>query len=345
MSTEVKVTLAGFTPYECENFDSFFQLAAQRSLQYRLVDDPAGCDIAVANADSLLGMATVREHGLMTRTLMIGATPRYGAAAQLPRPLNMQAVLRELDRLAQRQIDRRRSLQRVAEDMASITGVLAPNVNPRELAASAAGAGVDLLLPDPVQPVRKLKRPKPAVVLADALPAGEPGLNGHANGHVNGHANGRSSKPTNGEGDSESPRLDAVLVVDGDEESLRFIATRLEPYGFEVRRVNSGPEALLRTQQREYDLVFIDSRLEGLDGFYICKSIKRQARPAGRRAPTVVMMTQRDEPLEQMRGQLAGCDGFLPRPLDESDLERIVGDRVVGDLAYADTATVSRTLV
>lgn len=115
-----------------------------------------------------------------------------------------------------------------------------------------------------------------------------------------------------------------ILVVDDSDVALRFMQARLLRLGFEVSLANSGDEALRMLEQRRYAFVFLDVMMAGLDGFQTCKRIKQMSHVGGAEPPRVVMLTSKGGPIDKLRGTLAGCDGYLVKPLDELRLVKLL---------------------
>jgi CheY-like chemotaxis protein len=136
-------------------------------------------------------------------------------------------------------------------------------------------------------------------------------------------------------------RLDHILVVDDSEVALRFMATHLQRFGFQIHLAHSGEEALERIAERRFEFVFLDVLMDGLDGFQTCKAIKRAPCTDGRPPPTVVMLTCLAGPADRLRGTMAGADAYLTKPLRERELLKLVGEREVSRHAYAVTAAAS----
>jgi len=135
--------------------------------------------------------------------------------------------------------------------------------------------------------------------------------------------------------------MDHILVVDDSEIALRFMATHLQRFGFQIHLARSGEEALERVAGRRFEFVFLDVRMEGLDGFQTCKAIKRADYPAGQAPPAVVMLTCLGSPADRLRGTMAGADAYLTKPLREVELLKVVGEREISRYAYAETAAAS----
>ncbi len=312
----IAVALIGFSKFERATFESFFRLATQRSPAYSLAADVASCAVAIANAEDEAGIAELMRHGKLARCITLGATPRPGAAQRLARPINLMLVVRALDALVKslpvatqpdpNEPEASPAVQRVLNELASITTTLAPAVDTRALSAKAA----------PSQPPT-LPR------YADTLPAP------------------LAIQPAA----PERPGMDHILVVDDSDIALRFMATHLQRFGFQVHLVRSGAEAVERVARRHFEFVFLDVMMEGLDGFQTCKQIKRSTYPDNRPPPTVVMLTSRGTAVDKLRGTMAGADAYLTKPFSEDDLLKVVGDREVSLHAYKNTAAAASTLI
>lgn len=115
-----------------------------------------------------------------------------------------------------------------------------------------------------------------------------------------------------------APDLAQVLVAAhglGIRSSLRAM---LEPLNLRVVEADCGAAALDALAQGPVACVLVDARMPGIDGFEACRRIKSGAGAA----PPVVLLTGPRSPLDVLRGRLAGCDAWLPRPLEPGRLLR-----------------------
>ena len=133
-------------------------------------------------------------------------------------------------------------------------------------------------------------------------------------------------------------RQRGILVVDPSMLVLRFMATHLVRFGFEVRLARTGEEALTMLAAQAFEFVFVERILPGLDGWQTCKLIKQLPARARQRPPQVVMVAESDGRLDRMRAALAGCDAYLLKPLQHDALMALVGEHVVANAANAATA-------
>jgi CheY-like chemotaxis protein len=298
-----RVALLGFTRFERATFESFFRLASKRMPAYVHEDDPAQSHFIVADADDDVVARQVHKLQALPRTLMLGskAGSRSGAAAHLPRPINLMLVMRALDALPR-------------------AGVPQPPV--RGATPALAVAAAPAAQPEPPDttelPRAPFSRPEAVGPSAAASPT-------------------EVAEPA----PSIAPKLDHILVVDDSDVALRFMALHLQRFGFQIHLVRSGQEAIDRVARQHFEFVFLDVMMEGMDGFQTCKAIKRSTYAGDRPPPTVVMVTSRGTAVDKLRGTMAGCDAYLTKPIEEQALLRIVGDREVRNVGYSDTAVAS----
>lgn len=97
MNTVHAVCLLGFSAFERQALSAHFRLALQRKPAYRLVDTLAEARLAVVNADAPAACDDVARANRQADAVYIGAHAPLGAQARLPRPIDVLAVLRELD--------------------------------------------------------------------------------------------------------------------------------------------------------------------------------------------------------------------------------------------------------
>jgi CheY-like chemotaxis protein len=112
-----------------------------------------------------------------------------------------------------------------------------------------------------------------------------------------------------------------VLAVDDSPLMRTFLQNKLQPYGIHPEFASSGEEALFKISKQHFDLIFLDVMLPGMDGYDVCKMIKKNKDNA---LMKVVMLTSKDKTFDKIRGTMAGCDGYLTKPVDELKLRAII---------------------
>jgi CheY-like chemotaxis protein len=117
-----------------------------------------------------------------------------------------------------------------------------------------------------------------------------------------------------------------VLLVDDSEVALRYLESRLAVHGLRAERAQTSARAIELASTRSYDLVFVDVELgpgSDLDGLALCRHLKRR-HARGVEPPAVVMVSAHHAEIDRARGELAGCDAYLGKPLDDEALRRVL---------------------
>jgi two-component system cell cycle response regulator len=105
-----------------------------------------------------------------------------------------------------------------------------------------------------------------------------------------------------------------VLVVDDVRSNIKLLQTRLSLEYFEVLTATNGPDAIAICEKSGCDIVLLDVKMPGMDGFEVCRRLR--AMPDTAYLP-VVLLTALDRPADLMRGLESGADDFLTKPVDE----------------------------
>jgi adenylate cyclase len=108
-----------------------------------------------------------------------------------------------------------------------------------------------------------------------------------------------------------------ILVVDDTPANVKLLSDLLTYKGYEVVTAASGAEALEKVETRQPDLVLLDILMPGMNGYEVCRTIRKN--PATEILP-VVMVTSLDPAEERINGLQAGADDFLSKPVDEQEL-------------------------
>ena len=107
-----------------------------------------------------------------------------------------------------------------------------------------------------------------------------------------------------------------ILVVDDLPQNARLLEAVLAPRGHAVVTAASGPEALERLAEGGLDLVLLDLRMPGMDGFEVCRRLRED--PATRFVPVIVVTASGEQ--EKIRALEAGADDFAAKPFDHAEL-------------------------
>jgi len=112
-----------------------------------------------------------------------------------------------------------------------------------------------------------------------------------------------------------------ILIVEDEHAVARGIQYALQQEGYEVAVARSGEEGLDIATKQAPDLVVLDVRLPGMDGF----EVLRRLRAAGAKMP-VLVLTARDDEVDKVIGLELGADDYLTKPFGLRELmSRIKG--------------------
>jgi len=110
---------------------------------------------------------------------------------------------------------------------------------------------------------------------------------------------------------------ETVLIVEDEEDILNLLQFNFESAGFDVHTTGDGREGLAMARRLRPDIVLLDLMLPGMDGFDICKSLKRD--PETAQIP-VVMLTARGEEVDRIVGLELGADDYVVKPFSFREL-------------------------
>lgn len=103
-----------------------------------------------------------------------------------------------------------------------------------------------------------------------------------------------------------------LLIIDDLGAHARWLASQLQPFGFDCVVAENGAQALAHLARRAFDAIVLDVILPGLSGIDVC----RQARAIGEHQDTpIVLMSARDTEDVVLDGLRAGASDFLVKPL------------------------------
>lgn len=97
MAAPFRVHLIGFSDFERGTLGTYFRLAQKREPAYQQVVEAGQAQLLVVDADRPAAVAAAAALGTPTRTVYVGAVAPEGALALVPRPIDPNAVVRELD--------------------------------------------------------------------------------------------------------------------------------------------------------------------------------------------------------------------------------------------------------
>ena len=108
-----------------------------------------------------------------------------------------------------------------------------------------------------------------------------------------------------------------ILVIEDDPDIALSLRLKLErDGGFEVETVEDGAAGLRRALDSPPDLVLLDVNLPGMDGFEVCKHLRKE--PATATTP-VIMLTARIGESDRIAGLDLGADDYISKPFSPKE--------------------------
>ena len=102
-----------------------------------------------------------------------------------------------------------------------------------------------------------------------------------------------------------------ILVVDDDEEIRELLEFDLAQSGYNIETAKDGFEALEKASTRHYDLVLLDVMMPKMNGFDVCKNIRKAKNPV-----PILLLTAKGTINDKTEGFDCGADDYLIKPFD-----------------------------
>jgi CheY-like chemotaxis protein len=114
-----------------------------------------------------------------------------------------------------------------------------------------------------------------------------------------------------------------VLLVEDNQDTARTLAMLIKEWGHEVQVAHDGPKALDAARAQPPDLVLLDIRLPGMDGYQLARQLRTQA---GLKQTRLVGLTGYQEDDDNRQSQLAGISRLLTKPVKSAILREVIGN-------------------
>lgn len=104
-----------------------------------------------------------------------------------------------------------------------------------------------------------------------------------------------------------------ALVVEDSKTVQAQLKRELTSSNIQADIAETGEQGLEMIAKTHYDIIFLDVVLPGVDGYQVCKNIRRNQ---DKKNIPVVMMTSKSSPFDKIRGSMSGCSTYLTKPVD-----------------------------
>ncbi|WP_236589026.1 response regulator [Ramlibacter aurantiacus] len=106
----------------------------------------------------------------------------------------------------------------------------------------------------------------------------------------------------------------SILIVDDNRDAVEMMALLLETYGHRTHGAADAEEALEMARRLRPDIVLLDIGLPGIDGFEVCRRLRRQEDPGARAC--VLAVTGWAGSANREAAVAAGFDDYLVKPVE-----------------------------
>ncbi len=114
-----------------------------------------------------------------------------------------------------------------------------------------------------------------------------------------------------------------VLVVDDSPSMQKMLEIELSQVELNIKIdfADTGEEALKKTEHKHYDFIFLDIMMPGIDGYEVCKTIRKN--PDEKKTP-IIMLSGKTSPLDEVKGVIAGCTTYLTKPIEHTEFQGVI---------------------
>ncbi|MHB0764482.1 response regulator transcription factor [Stutzerimonas nitrititolerans] len=108
--------------------------------------------------------------------------------------------------------------------------------------------------------------------------------------------------------------MNSILLIDDDEQLGPPLSAYFQRFELQLTQAVTPSEALERLRGGDFDAVILDVMLPEMDGFEVCRTIRRDS------DIPVIMLTARGEVMDRVVGLELGADDYLPKPFEPREL-------------------------
>lgn len=105
-----------------------------------------------------------------------------------------------------------------------------------------------------------------------------------------------------------------ILIVDDEPSILTLVEYHLRKAGYAVATAEDGTQALEKARHERPDLIVLDVMLPDLDGFEVCRELRKTANTP------IIFLTARDDAIDRIVGLELGADDYLTKPFNPREL-------------------------
>ncbi len=105
-----------------------------------------------------------------------------------------------------------------------------------------------------------------------------------------------------------------ILIADDNRQIVSILEEYAKKEGFAVMPAFDGHDALNKARSINFDMILLDVMMPGMDGFEVCREIRRQS------TVPIIMVTARGEDFERIMGLDIGADDYIVKPFSPGEV-------------------------
>lgn len=107
-----------------------------------------------------------------------------------------------------------------------------------------------------------------------------------------------------------------ILIVEDEVPIREFEVINLNRVGYITKEAGSAEEALeIYDASPDFDIALLDIALPGMDGFALCKELRKRSSKLG-----IIMLTARTQEMDKISGLMIGADDYITKPFSPTEL-------------------------
>lgn len=106
-----------------------------------------------------------------------------------------------------------------------------------------------------------------------------------------------------------------ILLVEDEDNIRKFTKINIEREGYQVLEAASGEEGIEIAEKEKPDLAVLDIMLPGIDGFEVCRTLRKSIPSIG-----IIMLTAKTQENDTIEGLESGADDYLKKPFNPKEL-------------------------
>jgi CheY-like chemotaxis protein len=114
-----------------------------------------------------------------------------------------------------------------------------------------------------------------------------------------------------------------ILLAEDNQINQRVLELMMQPWSIDLDIVENGKDAVEAYLENDFDLIFMDIQMPGLDGYEACRIIKGSTKYKSRRIG-VIALTANAFNEDRILAKEAGFDGFISKPVNLKELESVI---------------------